>query len=210
MYAIDDQLKATRKQRDLLDSMTSQMIETNNSTDDQQVQKKVIERMKNELDQEVSQLLAEKMTIQLQSNENAIDPSTTNLSIPSWSISEDHLHLRNKKRFVVYIVEVRIGGKSLDLNQRESGWVVGRRFSEFDALHKHLKTRFTQLMNLTGIELPAKRIFQLPTSAKLRPFSTAAASADPFNEEFLNQRRNGLEMYLRRLVSGILRVLNSV
>lgn len=117
----------------------------------------------------------QKEQYEAQEEENAIVAGRTSVGIPNSTIG----HGLDGKEYALYLIEVKQhrsatradngpgAGAEMDSQENErnpafadSGWVVGRRYSEFWALHQRLKESYAEVRALEG-EFPGKRLVGL-------------------------------------------------
>lgn len=128
---------------------------------------KILIKSRESLRRELRTLSFQKGQYELQESENKLVPGRTTVSISGTTIGQT-----NGQSFQLYLVEVRPGADT----SSGSGWLVTKRYSEFATLHSTLKDKFPIARQL---DFPGKR---LVTS---------------YNDAFIEQRRRGLEKYLR-------------
>ncbi|KAG9401724.1 hypothetical protein AC1031_007437 [Aphanomyces cochlioides] len=94
--------------------------------------------------------------------------NVTSVRIPSW---DSRLELEHQQRYTIFCMTVE---------SRDSTWNLGKRYSEFRALHKTLCQRYASVRSLA---FPPKRLF---SSLSLR---------------VIEQRRTGFETYMQALLA---------
>jgi sorting nexin-25 len=200
---IKKQLESIEQQEALLDMMIQRTLEEK-SDKRRQAEMKILNKMKAQYLQERQVLSSEKLQLEFQGGNNVLVCEETTLTISSWTLGSSP---KNSKQFVVYIVEVKQRSRSNENVEPEylSGWIIARRYSEFDELHRRLKAKYPAIMS--QYELPTKRYFHA-SRLRSRPSSASFIPDSPFDlldrreREFMEERRSALQAYLRSLTSG--------
>ena len=197
---IDASLAKIRQQKILLQYMDENpnAAETKNQYREQ----KLLRKMRFQFEQEEKILENEKRQLQWKIDGTLIIPGQTKVSIPNLELVDSQV--KSKRPFVIYFIEIRQPRQSFaDLEQ--TGWMMVRRYSEFHALHRHLKEAFPDIMNKSKIEFPGKR-FITSSRVKSALFSSSNQSLnDPpsftstKDQEFIENRRRDLEAYLSKI-----------
>ncbi|KAM0752586.1 hypothetical protein T439DRAFT_323213 [Meredithblackwellia eburnea MCA 4105] len=132
---------------------------------------KILVKSRDSLRREVRALHFQKNQFELQLESNKISLGRTMVSISGTTVGQ-----AEGQNFQLYLVQVH---QLASDDTFASGWIVTRRYSEFDALNQKLREKYPAARSL---DLPGKRI-------------VAAYSAD-----FIEHRRKSLERYLQALM----------
>lgn len=131
---------------------------------------KLLMKSRESLRRELRTLKFQKASYESQEDENRLVVGRTQVEISGTTIGESNF----QQSFQLYLVEVH---QLASDGSYTSGWIVTRRYSEFIVLQTKLKEKYGATMR--GIELPGKRI------------------VERVNEAFIEQRKRGLEKYLK-------------
>jgi sorting nexin-25 len=134
---------------------------------------KILGKSQDSLKREVRTLTFQKAQYESQESENKLVPGRTNVSISGTTVGQ-----ANNQSFQLYLVELHQLAADGTFT---SGWIVTRRYSEFATLHGKLKEKYNTAAK--AIDLPGKSI------------------VDRYTDNFIKQRKLGLEKYLKVGVS---------
>ena len=134
---------------------------------------KILTKSRKSLRREMRGLEFQKGQYEAQEEENQLEPGRTTVSISGTTVGQ-----AEGQSFQLFLVEVH---QLATDGSYGSGWIVTRRYSEFDSLHTKLRDKYLAARKL---EFPAKRL-------------VSSLSNDLFTE----QRKQGLEKYLTALVT---------
>ncbi|OZJ02267.1 hypothetical protein BZG36_04700 [Bifiguratus adelaidae] len=134
---------------------------------------RILQKSSSALRRELQQMEYQKSQYELQENENTLIPGRSTIEVPSCTIAHE-----GNKEYTLYVIEVH---QLAPDGNYASGWVVPRRYSEFWALHQHLKERY-----------PIVRQFEFPGKR---------ATLMGLQRSFVESRRIALEKYLQALVN---------
>ena len=133
---------------------------------------KILTKSRESLRREMRALEFQKGQYEAQEEENQLEPGRTTVGISGTTVGQ-----AGGQSFQLFLVEVH---QLASDGSYGSGWIVARRYSEFDALHAKLKDKYLAARRL---DLPAKRLVSSLS-----------------NDLFTDQRKQGLEKYLQALV----------
>ncbi|EST05067.1 Phox homologous domain protein [Kalmanozyma brasiliensis GHG001] len=181
---MDAQLEKLEAQADILEALARKAELTGARSSETRLLAQSIQAVR----REARDIRWQRSQLEQQMAETQLIPGQTKISIQDTMISIDH----EGKEFAVYLIEVGIleqqnskstapskGGEVSTSTAR--GWIVGRRYSEFWALHQALKERFAEVRALES-EFPGKRLVGL------------------VHAPFVDARKASLEKYLQALV----------
>ncbi|KAG2189070.1 hypothetical protein INT44_004212 [Umbelopsis vinacea] len=134
---------------------------------------RILQKSKNALIRELHQIQYQKSQYESQEFENVLVPGRTNVSITNSTIGTD-----NHGDYALYVIEIHQVGYD---GNYDSGWVVGRRYSEFYALHRQLYAKY-----------PMVRMFDFPRKRAILKLQ----------KTFVESRRIALEKYLQQLIKS--------
>lgn len=127
---------------------------------------KILSKSQDSLLRELRKLRFQKSQYEEQETQNQLVPGRTSVTISGTTVGQ-----ANNQSFQLYLVEVH--QLALD-SSFTSGWIVTRRYSEFDKLHSRLKEKFA-----LAVDLPGKSL------------------VERYADTFIEQRKLGLEKYLK-------------
>lgn len=133
---------------------------------------KILTKSRESLRRELRALEFQKGQYEAQEEENQLEPGRTTVAIAGTTVGQ--AGGQNFQLFLVEVHQLAIDGSY------GSGWIVTRRYSEFDALNIKLKEKYVAARRL---DFPAKRLVSSLSS-----------------EVFTEQRKQGLDKYLQALV----------
>ncbi|ORY72392.1 PXA domain-domain-containing protein [Leucosporidium creatinivorum] len=133
---------------------------------------KILIKSRESLRREMRALAFQKSQYESQESENKLVPGRTSVTISGTTIGQQ----ADGQSFQLYLVEVHQLASDGTFG---SGWIVTRRYSEFATLHAGLRERYVAARSL---DFPGKRL------------------VSSYSEGFIEQRRLGLEKYLKALV----------
>jgi hypothetical protein len=170
---LEDTIKRLEQQIDILNNLIDRSATRKTS-----YELSILQKSKNALAQELSMLVFHRDQLQLEESDSVIMPGRFQVQIPSYSVQDDD----SKKPFAIYVIEItKLDQKSeKGTGNINNGWIVARRYSEFHALHKKLKERFS-FMN--------KYVF--PKKSVINLFK--------ISESLMEERKVILEKYLQDL-----------
>ncbi|KAH8556519.1 PXA domain-containing protein [Umbelopsis sp. PMI_123] len=134
---------------------------------------RILQKSKNALIRELHQIQYQKSQYESQEFENVLVPGRTNVSITNSTIGTD-----SHGDYALYVIEIHQVGYD---GNYDSGWVVGRRYSEFYALHQQLHAKY-----------PMVRMFDFPRKRAILKLQ----------KTFVESRRVTLEKYLQQLIKS--------
>ena len=171
IQSLREQMDIIRQQEALLDLMI-QKAALDPTKDRNGHQLKVLQKTKWQSQQDMQSLDFRKTQLELQMNDSVILPGQMIVNITSWSTGDAKPSKLGMKPFVVYIIEISHKMKA------GGGWMIARRYSEFDSLNKRLKAAFPSIMTRPGYELPSKRYLpNLPSAKAIKSTLTATLSS---------------------------------
>lgn len=165
---LSDDIEKLRQQDSIVDALIKKAEATNKLEE-----LRILQKSKNALIRELHQIEYQKSQYESQEFENVLVPGRTNVSITNSTIGND-----SHGDFALYVIEVHQVGYD---GNYDSGWVVGRRYSEFYNLHRRLQEKYAIVRT---IGFPRKR-------AILKMQKT-----------FVESRRIALEKYLQQLIKN--------
>ncbi|EPQ26901.1 uncharacterized protein PFL1_05536 [Pseudozyma flocculosa PF-1] len=166
-----EKLDKLRSQEEILDAL----IRKAELTGARAGELRLLQKSRNAVKREAREVQWQREQFELQLSENRLVAGKTQVSITGTTIAIDN----EGKEYAVYLIEVNLMRDSA--SAVASGWIVGRRYSEFWSLHQSLKERLAEVKALES-EFPGKRLVGL------------------VHAPFVDARKSSLERYLQALV----------
>ncbi|CAM0135373.1 unnamed protein product [Umbelopsis sp. WA50703] len=165
---LSDDIEKLKQQESIVDALIKKAEGANKLEE-----LRILQKSKNALIRELHQIEYQKSQYESQEFENVLVPGRTNVTITNSTIGTD-----NHGDYALYVIEVHQVGYD---GNYDSGWVVGRRYSEFYSLHRRLQEQYS-IVRMIGF--PRKRAI-----LKLQ-------------KTFVESRRIALERYLQQLIKN--------
>ncbi|KAN0065083.1 tRNA (guanine-N(7)-)-methyltransferase (tRNA(m7G46)-methyltransferase) [Thecaphora frezii] len=172
---MSEKLDKLRSQEEILDAL----IRKAELTGSRAGELRLLHKSRNAVRREAREAQWQREQYELQLSENKLVAGQTQVSITGTTIAND----AEGKEYAVYLIEVNLtrGATATATAAVASGWIVGRRYSEFWTLHQSLKERLSEVRALES-EFPGKRLVGL------------------VHAPFVDARKSSLERYLQALV----------
>ncbi|KAF2401457.1 hypothetical protein EJ06DRAFT_492726 [Trichodelitschia bisporula] len=153
-------------QERIVDSLTRKAELTNNAAE-----LRILRKSKASLQREINRKELQRQQYIVQESDNSLYGRAT-ISIPAITVGKEE----DGKEFALYVIEVH---RTASSHIPAATWAVARRYSEFHALHKRLRTLFPLVRNL---DFPRRQI------------------GLGLQKDVMAKRRTALEGYLRELL----------